>query len=200
MISITGSGRAVAGYGTTTPTVAATPRPAGVILAMAAFGAGLIHLALASRAEPIFLVSLALVGTAELTVAIFALVSRRALVSQRALVRGYVLLVFLLPVLGWAVSLYADPVHASASLTLGSTAAGCALDLTAAGMIVLMLRRHATSGAVSPPHPIRFIVTLVVAAATLSIVTVPALADTQTGRTANESPMQMGSGMRMPMP
>lgn len=181
-------------HGQMAPGAVEAVRPAGVVLALAAFGSGLIHLALAARAEPLFLAALIIAGAVELALATHTLAARHTRVPPAALA------VFLAPLMGWAVAIVAEPAAAATSLTAWPMLTASVLDVTAAGIITGMHRRRYEAPQATAPRTTRFIVTLLVGSAVLSVITVPALAATQTGQSANQAPMQMGDMQHMHMP
>lgn len=157
-------------------------------LAVSALGAGLIHMATGASAPVALAVPLIVIGVAELAW------GAASLVRDRVPFRRAAPFVALAPVLGWAGLVTAGTtfeVGFSALLPLLPMAAASSLDLFIALLMTVSARRHprstitsATAADATPAQPWRFVLALALGAVCVSLVTVPALADTNAGHHA----------------
>jgi hypothetical protein len=149
-------------------------------IAMAAFGAGLIHLAVAAASPPLTLAGFALVGIAELVWAVLTLARGRYILPKIAPVLA------LLPLAVWALSI-ATGVE-SAATPVVALAAATLLDLIAS-IAVVIERRQGRESAVAPePAAGRLMLGLLAGAFAMAAITLPALGQTVAGIAASEGP------------
>ena len=145
-------------------------------LAVAALGAGLLHAALAPSAPPVLLGLLVAIATAELGWAVWTLA------RDRPPVFTFVPALALLPIAMWAALAVAGATASSGTvLELAPQPMGAAslLDLAVAGAAAVVIRR----GRQVPPttSALRFVTVLVLSAAAVCAITVPALGLTEAG-------------------
>lgn len=149
-------------------------------IAMAVFGAGLIHLAVAAASPLPALIAFVAVGVGELVWAVLTL-SR----GLYALPVASPLLA-LAPIAVWAASVAAGVDSAAMPpLALG---AATLLDLAATAAVVLERRRGSVSDAASPPRTGRLLLGFMAGAFAMVAVTLPALGQTTAGIAASEGP------------
>lgn len=149
-------------------------------IAMAAFGAGLIHLAVAAASPPATLVGLALVGAAELVWAVLTLARGRYVLPRVAPI------VALLPLAIWALSVAAGV--DAASMPVIALAVATLLDLVASIAVILERRQGRESISAIEPPPGRLLIGFLVGAFLMAAVTLPSLGLTAAGIAASEGP------------
>ncbi len=142
-------------------------------VAFAAVGTGLIHLALALTADPAFSVPLVLFGFAEFAWGVLAF-ARDTLIAPRL-----VMVLVLVPTVVWVALLAGAPELAS-SLGFLPLAVAALLAFFVAITIAVSLRR-ATDAAPKQPTIARYLVGMLLAAAVVAALTVPAIAATEAG-------------------
>ena len=144
--------------------------------ALAALGAGLIHLAVAPAAPMGLGVALGLLGAVEALLAVLLLVSDR--------VHAAVLIVLLAPVAGVIAVVLVERMLPP-WLPLGAALTATGFDCAAAlGVVIRLVWSHAAprrNPRPMRPHPIRLLVSVAVGAAVLAALTTPALVATQHG-------------------
>jgi hypothetical protein len=156
-------------------------------LAVVALGAGLLHAALAASAPLPALIVLAAIGAAELGWAVATLARDRPPLLRASL---YLALV---PIGCWAaVATVGATTAAGTVLALPPLplAVASGLDLTIAVIIAIVLRRRRAS--VRDAGAVRFVLALLLSAAAVSAVTIPALAVTDAGVAAVDVHLQHG--------
>lgn len=160
------------------PTVTSVAPATRAWLAVAALGAGLLHAALAPSAPLPALIVLVAIGAAELTWAAMTFARERPPLLQASLYLA------LLPVALWATVASAGAATGAGTILALQPlplAVASGLDLAVAATVAVVLRRRRPardSGAV------RFVLTLLVSAAVVSGVTIPALGLTSAGLSA----------------
>jgi hypothetical protein len=165
-------------------------------LAMAAIGAGLIHVALGAGAPPVLAVPLIAIAVAEIAWGVLTVLKDRIFTPTAALIGA------LAPIGLWAVLITAASVGASPELLapLPFLAMGSAtlFDLFLAGVLAVQRRRAMRAGgSVGPaasagtdgrvaaePSVGRYLVGVLAGACVVSALTTPALANTQAGQSA----------------
>jgi hypothetical protein len=168
----------------TTMTVAPATR---AWLAVVALGAGLLHAALAASAPLPALIVLAAIGAAELGWAAATFARDRPPLLRASL---YLALV---PIGCWAaVATVGATTAAGALVALPPLplAVASGLDFTVAVIIAVVLRRRRAS--VQDTGAVRFVLALLLSAAAVSAVTIPALAVTDAGVAAVDVHLQHG--------
>ena len=173
-------------------------------LSFAAFGAGIIHLALVISSPLAIGIPLALFGIAELTWGVLILVKDR-LVSPRLAHAGAVTPLLLWSLLTVTVTLLAAPQVAS-SLRFVPMGIAAIFELFIAGVLSVILRRQTetetepSTPAAKPATAVKYLSAVIVAGVLVGALTTPALAATQAGAVAIEHGGTMGGMMTINLP
>lgn len=181
------AGVAAADGSQSSPTTSIVPPAARAWLAVAALGAGLLHAALAASAPLPALIVLLTIGAAELAWAVAALARDEPPFLRAALFLA------LLPVGAWAaIASIGASTEAGAVLALPPLplAVASMLDIAVALTIAVLVRRHRPAPQNAGAG--RFIAALVVSAAAVCAVTIPALSVTDAGVAAVDVHLQHG--------
>jgi hypothetical protein len=148
--------------------------------AMAAFGAGLVHLAVAAGAPLPLMLAFALVGAAELVWAVMSLARARYQLPRAAPVLS------LLPLLLWAGGLAAGvPTSVLPPLALAMAAL---LAITAAVLVAVDQRRAIAAEPAAEAGTARVLIGFAAGAFAMAALALPALGQTQAGIAASQGP------------
>ena len=158
--------------------------------AMAALGAGLVHLAVAAGAPLFLTIPFILIGVGEIVWAAFALAG-----SRYPLPRLYPVLV-LLPLLVWGAGVLAR-VEASA-LPPMSLALAAVLGITSAAFVAVATRRGTAEERTSEPSSGRVIIGFLAGAFAMAALALPALGQTSAGIAASQGPHAHHSTVDIP--
>ncbi|BDI24164.1 hypothetical protein [Herbiconiux sp. L3-i23] len=149
-------------------------------VAMAVFGAGLIHLAVAAAAPVPLLAAFAVLGAAELVWAVVTLARGRYVLSAAAP------LFTLAPIVVWGSGIAAGV--DSAQIPPIALAAGTLLDLIATIAVALERRRGTARKTADSPAAGRLVLGFVAGAFAMAAITLPALGQTAAGIAASNGP------------
>ena len=164
------------------PSAASTAPATRAWLAVASLGAGLLHLATGAGATLPALVALVIFGAAEVSWSVACLARDRAPAAR------WVLYAALLPVGSWAAIVPrgagSGVSPAFAALPAFPLLVASALDISIALTLAVSIRRAARRRGAARDSAVRFITGLLLSAAAVTLVTVPALATTGPGAQA----------------
>ncbi|MCU1437451.1 MAG: hypothetical protein JWP66_538 [Naasia sp.] len=154
-------------------------------IALAALGAGLVHLGVAAGAPPVLLALFGLLSVAEIAWCV------AVLRADRFPLRSVALAGALLGPLIWAASLFAGPALSvdAANLPPAALAGATLLDVIVAAAVALSLRRHPRVQPIaSEPHAGLLLAGLALGAVAVTGVALPALGSTSAGIAASDGP------------
>jgi hypothetical protein len=158
--------------------------------AMAALGAGLIHLAVAASAPAVLLVAFMVVGIAEILWSVLTLAR-----SRYMLPRLYPLLA-LVPLAIWALGVFSGV--ESTVLPPMSLALATVLSLLSAGFVAVSTRRGSADESTREPTAGRTLVGFLVGAFAMAAIALPALGQTSAGIAASQGPHAHHSTVDVP--